>query len=102
MRPTAVTRRPTWTRHRACWHGLGTRRSTRKFTFTLLTEEEISDVSLGTFYVFDKENAGKTICPTRLRRLPRLPRLRWLRRLRLLYLAGILPHLLSVWSFSKH
>src|SRR5690242_11364288 len=23
-----------------------------------LTEEEISDVSLGTFYVFDKENAG--------------------------------------------
>ena len=23
-----------WTRHRACWHGLGTRRSTRRFTFT--------------------------------------------------------------------
>jgi len=25
----------------------------------MLSEEEISDVSLGTFYVFDKENAGK-------------------------------------------
>jgi hypothetical protein len=26
----------------------------------MLSEEEISDVSLGTFYVFDKENAGKS------------------------------------------
>ena len=63
----------------------------------ILGEEEMSDVSLATFYVFDKENTGLQGlvheargcggcrgCP-RLRRLPRrgwhwLPRL-WLRRL---------------------
>ena len=59
-------------------------------------EEEIADVSLATFYVFDKENRNigtrRTSClerlprlqrlrrlPQRLRRLP-LRRLRWLRR----------------------
>ena len=42
-----------------------------------LGEEEISDVSLATFYVFDKENpwnipARRTTRQRRLRRLPRL------------------------------
>ena len=83
-----------------------------------LNEEEIADVSLGTFYVFDKENAGtprnrREVCARlqRLRRLQRLQRL-WqrlplrrrlrrrlrgvrLRRLRLLFVVGSLPHLLN-------
>src|SRR5262249_46652401 len=91
-----------------------------------LSEEEIADVSLGTFYVFDKENAetprlGEKFAPgcgrcgglrtlRRLRTLRglqmrqrlRLPlrRLRlWrlrLRRLRLLLVVGSLPHLLGL------
>jgi hypothetical protein len=36
----------------------------------ILAEEEISDVSLATFYVFDKENAG-TLHAARQRRLRR-------------------------------
>jgi hypothetical protein len=55
-----------------------------------LGEEEISDVSLATFYVFDNENAGAhrsrlTTCQeedTRPRRLRGPPRLRRVRRLR--------------------
>jgi hypothetical protein len=53
-----------------------------------LGEEEISDVSLATFYVFDKENAENksspfTTCPTQsLPRLQKLCSLRNLRRLR--------------------
>ena len=48
-----------------------------------LSEEEISDVNLGTFYVFDKEEAGfgeRVHCSPRLRRL-RLPGLRGTKRL---------------------
>ena len=50
-----------------------------------LGEEEIADVSLATFYVFDKENTASAkaacSCLARLRRLQRLswlPRLPWL------------------------
>ena len=69
-------------------------------------EEEIADVSLATFYVFDKENVGTSEpgvqlphrgcggchgchglqrLPSRLRRMPRLQGLRRLRRLRRLW-----------------
>ncbi len=79
-----------------------------------LGEEEIADVSLATFYVFDKENTaqaqgGVQVAWARLRRLPRLRwLLRWLpslprlrrrlrlrRWLRLAALLGRLPPLLS-------
>ena len=73
----------------------------------ILGEEELSDVSLSTFYVFDKESAkpqlGDKVAVAWLRRLSmrRLPvrlawlRWLWLRRLRLLLAMGALPHLLS-------
>ena len=62
---------------------------TRNTAPVLLAEEEISDVSLATFYVFDKENAGahrsgRTACRQRVRtrRLQRLRSPRRLQRLR--------------------
>ena len=72
-----------------------------------LGEEELSDVSLATFYVQDKENTAKPQsgaqlawwrcgggCGDSARRLC-LARLRWLRRLRrLLLVVGTLPPLL--------
>ena len=74
----------------------------------LLGEEEIADVSLATFHLFDKENARQRRLPADglglpLRWLPWLPRLPWLswlplRRLRwrsVLCVMGLLPALLS-------
>ena len=76
-----------------------------------LGEEEISDVSLSTFYVFDKENAAKPQAGEKVAwgcrcggcrgcggcRCVRLERLRRLRRLRrlVLLLLGTLPRLLN-------
>ena len=51
-----------------------------------LNEEEIADVSLATFYVFDKENAGTPRLGEKLRR----------RRLRLLFVVGRLRLLLDM------
>ena len=73
----------------------------------MLTEEEIADVSLGTFYVFDKESAGRpgeqyasagaeAAGAAEDAGAAEAAGLRGLWRLRLLYLAGVLPHLLSV------
>ena len=75
-----------------------------------LSEEEISDVTLASFYVFDKENAGAPRLGERLAwrgcgrlsrlsslsGLQRLPRVRWLRLrwLQLLLVMGFLPRLL--------
>ena len=70
----------------------------------MLSEEEISDVSLGTFYVFDKENAGKSGEQYAQRGCGGCRGCRGCRgcaRLRLLYLAGVLPHLLNFRSFLK-
>jgi hypothetical protein len=39
----------------------------RSKTLPELGEEELSDVSLGTFYVFDKENTGAPPLPEQLR-----------------------------------
>ena len=88
------------------------RRIPRAHQVITLGEEEISDVSLSTFYVFDKENAATTkVGESRLglrrlrwlpvRRLPlRLERLRRLRRLRrLLLVLGTLPRLLDAQHF---
>ena len=74
----------------------------------VLSEEEMADVSLATFYVFDKENVGSGVqlargcggCGRMRRRVRRLPwlrrwlewlrrfRVRWLPRLRRLAVAG--------------
>ena len=74
----------------------------------VLGEEEMADVSLATFYLFDKENAGgdmtvsRRCCSPRLRWVPRVPwlpsraRLWWLRRLRrLLRALGAMPLVLN-------
>jgi hypothetical protein len=82
----------------------------------LLGEEEISDVSLATFYVFDKENAGSLKPGLRLqrwlrRRLWRLwpqpwwrwwfQRLRWLRRWLLSWLWRRLQNRLRLWRLRR-
>ena len=59
-----------------------------------LSEEEVSDVSLGTFYVFGKENAGAAQGQFAQRGCgvsglpPSLRRLRRMRRMRLLLVRG--------------
>ena len=81
-----------------------------------LGEEEISDVSLATFYVFDKENAGSLKPGLQLqrwlrRRLWRLwpqpwwrwwfQRLRWLRRWLLSWLRWRLQNRLRLWRLRR-
>jgi hypothetical protein len=58
--------------------------------------EEIADVSLATFYVFDKESLSW------LQRLSRLQRLRRRLRRRLLCVVGSLPLLLSQLALRLH
>jgi hypothetical protein len=84
-----------------------------------LGDEEIADVSLATFYVFDKENAGSLRglvqeargCGCRgcggrglqrMQGLRRLPRLWRLRRRRLLSILGWLPRLLMRAAFRTY
>jgi hypothetical protein len=68
------------------WARIGLRWTDKR----ILAEEEISDVSLATFYVFDKENAHRRAACG-----PWLWAWVWLRRLWLLLFMGTLPHLLK-------
>ena len=69
----------------------------------MLGEEEMADVSLATFHLFDKENVGSDVQVARLRRLPWLSwlrwcaclQVRWLRGRRLLRTLGTVPLVLS-------